>query len=175
MRAMTDRGLRPCLILAFGLLLGAVAYALVRTFPPAGGSPTEWTMGKFMQVSVAWAIFNLLPILPLDGGQMMLAVIEGVRRKPSVALASWISVALSVAVAAVVTLNWGLDPYLLLFLGLFAFQNVSRARAASRAGQAIPGPGGSDALEQADVDKATEETRSAVQRRDYDSAVAAAG
>jgi Zn-dependent protease len=158
----------------FGLLLGAVAYTLVRTFPPAAGSPTDWTMRQFMWVSVVWAIFNLLPILPLDGGQMMLAVIEGVRRKPSVALASWISVALSVAVAAVVTLNWGVDPYLLLFLGLFAFQNVTRARAASRAGQVITGPVGSDALEQADVDKVTEETRSAVQRRDYDSALAAA-
>ncbi len=82
----------------FGLLLGAGAWALVHFFPPARGSPTEWTMSRFMLVSVIWAVFNLLPILPLDGGQMMLAVVEGVRRKPSVALASWISVAVCVAV-----------------------------------------------------------------------------
>jgi len=159
----------------FGLLLGAAAYAMVRTFPPAAGSPVEWTMQQFMRVSILWAIFNLLPILPLDGGQMMLAAIEGLRRRPSVALASWISVAIAVAVAGLVTLAFGLDPFLLLWMGLFAFQNVSRARAASRA--SAPGEvpsSAADALEQADVDRASEETRSALQQRDYDSALAAA-
>jgi stage IV sporulation protein FB len=158
----------------FGLLLGALAWTLVRSFPPAHGSPTDWTMRQFMRVNVLWAVFNLLPILPLDGGQMMLAVVEGIRRKPSLALASWISVALSVAVAGAVTLSWGVDPFLLLFLALFAWQNVLRARAA---GAAKPAPAGSlagDALEQADVARATEETRAAVQGRDYDTALAAA-
>ena len=159
----------------FGLLLGAAAYAIVRTFPPAAGSPVDWTMRQFMRVSILWAVFNLVPILPLDGGQMMLAAIEGVRRRPSVALASWISVAIAVGMAGVVTLEWGVDPFLLLWMGLFAFQNVSRARAASRTG--IPAdarPSAADALEQADVDSATEATRSALQQRDYDSALAAA-
>src|SRR6185436_17676035 len=59
-----------------GLPLGALAFGLVRAFPPGAGSPTAWTMAQFIQVSVVWAIFNLLPILPLDGGQMMLAAIE---------------------------------------------------------------------------------------------------
>lgn len=156
----------------FGLFLGGAAWALVHFFPPARGSPTDWTMRQFMWVSVVWAFFNLLPILPLDGGQMLLAALEGLRRKPSVALASWISVALSVAVAVVATLTLGLDPFLLLFLGLFAWQNVMRARAARGA---KPGAAASDAdaLERADVDKATEETRTALQGRDYDQALLA--
>lgn len=157
----------------FGLFLGATAWTLVHFFPPAPGSPTDWTMRQFMWVSVVWAFFNLLPILPLDGGQMLLAALEGLRKKPSVALASWISVALSVAVAAVATFTLGADPFLLLFLGLFAYQNVMRARAA----RGLP-PGGAasaaDALERADVDQITEETRSALQSRDFDAALLAA-
>ena len=157
----------------FGLLLGGAAWALVHFFPPAAGSPTDWTMRQFMSVSVLWAFFNLLPILPLDGGQMLLAALEGLRKKPSVALASWISVALSVAVAAAATLTLGVDPFLLLFLGLFAWQNVMRARAAQSLRQSEVASA-ADALERADVDKATEETRSAVQNRDYDTALQAA-
>lgn len=163
----------------FGLLLGVAAFLLVRGFPPAHGSPTDWTMRQFMWVSVVWAVFNLLPILPLDGGQMMLAVIEGVRRKPSLVLAAWVSVAIAGGVAAAVTLLWGVDPFLLLWLGLFALQNVQRARAArgesaATARAARDGPPSADALEHADVVKATDETRSAVERRDFESALATA-
>ena len=157
----------------FGLFLGGVAWTLVHFFPPARGSPTDWTMRQFMWVSVVWAFFNLLPILPLDGGQMMLAVLEGLRKKPSVALASWISVVLSVAVGAAATLTLGVDPFLLLFLGLFAWQNVMRARAA----RGLPPAGAAsaaDALERADVDQATEETRSALQAGDSAAALQAA-
>ena len=157
----------------FGLFLGGAAWTLVHFFPPVPGSPTDWTMRQFMWVSVVWAFFNLLPILPLDGGQMMLAALEGLRRKPSVALASWISVALAVAVGAVATLTLGVDPFLLLFLGLFAWQNVMRARAA-RGEQPGDVAAAGDALEQADVDQATDATHTALLGRDYDAALAAA-
>jgi Zn-dependent protease len=156
----------------FGLFLGAAAWGLVQFFPPAAGSPADWTMRQFMWVSVAWAIFNLLPILPLDGGQMMLAVIEGVRRKPSVALASWISVAFSVTVGAGVSLRWGVDPFLLLFLGLFAFQNVQRARLAGRSTAPVPQSASGDALEAAEIESATGEVRALLQSGQYDAALA---
>jgi Zn-dependent protease len=156
----------------FGLFLGAAAWGLVQFFPPAPGSPADWTMGQFMWVSVAWAIFNLLPILPLDGGQMMMAVIEGVRRKPSVALASWISVVVSVAVGAVVSLKWGVDPFLLLFLGLFVFQNVQRARLATRSTSPAPRSSSVDALEAAEVESATAEVRDLLQTGKHEAALA---
>ena len=156
-----------------GLLLGAFAFALVRLLPPAPGSVSAWIMQWFMQVSVLWAVFNLLPILPLDGGQMMLAAIEGARKKPSVALASWISVVVCVGAAAAYTLLVGVDPFMLLWMGLFTFQNVARARAASAPAQQQP-PLQAEAEGQGDVDKAIEETRAAVQRRDFESALAAA-
>ncbi len=161
-----------------GLLLGAAAYLLMRAIPPESGSITAWIMGQFIWVSVVWAAFNLLPILPLDGGHMLLAFVEGVRRRPSVALVSWFSVAMCIAVAGAVTWYFGPDPFALLWLGLFALQNFQRARAAGAqpggpAAPATPGPQ-EDATERADVNAAMEEARNALQRRDYDSALAVA-
>ncbi len=159
-----------------GLLLGAAAYALVRTVPPQRGSVTSFIMGQLVWVSVVWAAFNLLPILPLDGGNMLLAFVEGVRRKPSVALVSWISVVVCVAVAGAVIWLLGPDPFVLLWLGLFGLQNWQRARAAaSQSREAAAAPAAeADATERADVAAATEEARTALQRRDYPAALAAA-
>jgi Zn-dependent protease len=160
-----------------GLLLGALAYGVVRAFPPERGAVSAFVMAQFVWVSIVWAAFNLLPILPLDGGNMMLAFIEGVRRKPSVALASWISLVMSLAVAGAVTLLFGPDPFALLWLGLFALQNFQRARAAGahERGAGAPTPTAEeDATERADVAAAMEEARIALQRRDFDSATAAA-
>ncbi|MGE5049859.1 MAG: M50 family metallopeptidase [Deltaproteobacteria bacterium] len=159
-----------------GLLLGGAAYLLVRAWPPDPRSVSAFLMGQFKWVSVLWAAFNLLPILPLDGGNMMLAFLEGVRRKPSIGLASWISVGFAVAVGAGMTWAFGPDPFLLLFLALFALQNFQRARLAgegSRAPVAAAVPL-EDATERADVAAATEEARSALLRRDFDAALAAA-
>jgi regulator of sigma E protease len=33
-------------------------------------------------ISMSLALFNLLPLLPLDGGNILIAFIEGVRRRP---------------------------------------------------------------------------------------------
>jgi len=159
-----------------GLLLGALAYGLVRAIPPEPGSITAWIMSQFVWVSIVWAAFNLLPILPLDGGNMLLAFVEGVRRRPSVAMVSWISVAVSLAVGGVVTWLFGPDPFALLWLGLFALQNLQRARAA--ASTRVQAPGSSfpqeEPAERADVAAATEDARDALERRDYASALASA-
>jgi Zn-dependent protease len=158
-----------------GLLVGAVAVGLARVFPPHASSITAWVLESVVEVSVIWTVFNLLPILPLDGGQMMLAVIEGVRRKPSVALASWISLVVVLVVAAVLTLLYGPKPLTLVWLALFAFQNFQRARAAAVQGGGPPQEASpqADPVETADVASAMEDARTALQRRDFDSALAA--
>jgi Zn-dependent protease len=156
-----------------GLILGVICWMLVRALPPAPGSPTAFAMSQFILVSVVWAAFNLVPMLPLDGGQMMLAVLEWLRKKPSLALASWISVAVSVGLAAAVLRFWGAAIFVLAWSALCAFQNIARARAAG--GIARPPPGaGIDASEQADVERATEEARSELLRRDVAAAISAA-
>src|SRR4051812_21390485 len=159
-----------------GLILGAAAYAVGRYFPAEPGSIPGWIIAVTAEVCVFWTLFNLLPILPLDGGQMMLAVLEGVRRKRSEALASWISLGVILVVAAFLTIWRGPQPLTLLWLGLFAFQNYQRARAASApaAEPQAPGAPREDALERADIATATETARDALRRRDFDAALAAA-
>src|SRR5437016_1801012 len=114
-----------------GLLLGGAASALEWLLPPEPGSITSTVVNVVQFVSVYWAIFNLLPILPLDGGQMLLAFLEGARKRPSLALTSWISVVASIATAGFVTWQFGRQELLLLWLALFAYQNFQRARAAA--------------------------------------------
>jgi len=156
-----------------GLVLGAVCWGLVRAMPPAPGSVAAVAMSQFISVSVIWAAFNLVPMLPLDGGQMMLAVLEFVRRKPSARLAAWISVAVAVALAGAVLRWWGADIFVLAWCALFAFQNIARARAGSGI-ERPPPPAETDSLEQAEVERATQEARAAVSRRDFNAALAAA-
>jgi hypothetical protein len=82
---------------------------------------------------------------------------------------------MALAVAGLVAWRLGPNPFLLLWLGLFAFQNFQRARAASI--QDDPPEAGAaqeDTLERADVASAMEDARTALQRRDFDSALAAA-
>src|SRR3982751_5687104 len=83
-----------------GLLLGVAARGIATAFPLERGSMAAWIVLQFYRTSIIWAVFNLPPILSLDGGQMMLALLDGVRRRPSVVLASWISVFVSIALGA---------------------------------------------------------------------------
>jgi regulator of sigma E protease len=38
-------------------------------------------IGVLALISLSLALFNLLPLMPLDGGHIMFSVIEGIRRK----------------------------------------------------------------------------------------------
>jgi Zn-dependent protease len=157
-----------------GLMLGAAALALTRAMPLAEGSPASLATRYIIETSIIWAVFNLLPILPLDGGQMMLAVIEGVRRKPSETIASWVSVVVTLAAAALYFRFFGFSLWMILWFGSFAFQNFTRAQAASRSAPLPAGAPPIDPLEQADIARATGIARAAVVQRDFDAALGAA-
>lgn len=74
-------------------------------------------VGIFIQVSMFWAILNCLPILPLDGGQMLAAIL-GPKRQSTVLLISTITATLM----ALAALYLG-EIYIVLFMGMFAWQN----------------------------------------------------
>ncbi len=56
-------------------LLGALCYALLRGLDPAPGAPREF-LGIMVWINLFWGAANLLPILPLDGGQALRAGLE---------------------------------------------------------------------------------------------------
>lgn len=54
-----------------GFALGGVVYALSLVLPVGTPSFINVFVNLLMWVNIAWGIFNLLPILPLDGGNVM--------------------------------------------------------------------------------------------------------
>jgi hypothetical protein len=114
----------PLVGLAVGALLFAVALVVGPTLTPGGPAAVALQLGIF--TSVAWSVLNLLPVLPLDGGQVLRELLPGDPpiRERRAAMAS-IVVGSVAAVAAWVFLGWAL---LSLFMGLFVMTNVLTVR-----------------------------------------------
>lgn len=65
---------------AIGFLAGGLLWAALRLSGTSVVSPTLWLIvADFMWINVAWGVFNLLPILPLDGAQALEAVLAHYR------------------------------------------------------------------------------------------------
>ena len=68
-------------------------------------------------ISFIWAIFNLMPVFPLDGGQLLNAILGPKRRN----ITHTIGILVAVALAAL-GLRFGYL-FVALFMGYFAYQN----------------------------------------------------
>lgn len=80
--------------------------------------------GQLAGISLFWAALNLLPVLPLDGGQMLNALLGPAR----IRLTLWISIFTAVG-AAWLGYKW-FDPFLFpIFMGMFAFRSWQALRA----------------------------------------------
>jgi Zn-dependent protease len=97
----------------------AVAYALAFALPFFSIPPNKFLefLIIFIFISKFWAFLNCLPIMPLDGGQM-LAAIMGPRRRAGLHLTGVVTA----AIMAVVALQFGAI-FGVLFMGMFAWQN----------------------------------------------------
>lgn len=100
----------------------------------AGVHPTHplalYAVSLLFMVNIGWGIFNLLPMLPLDGGNVLRSVLTAVTRKNGEKVARIISVVVAAAIAlyAVQRQQWWI-----LYLGvLFAFRNVQALRQAGQ-------------------------------------------
>lgn len=125
-----SRGWRLAISLAgpgVGLLVGAVALLLRGAVPPGYAAVAVEIL---VFTSIGWSIFNLLPILPLDGGQALQQLLPGDERTRTTRTA-WTGVAMSVALVAAAV--WLDQLFIALFGGLFAMQNYRMATAARNA------------------------------------------
>ena len=109
-----------------GLVIGGIVYGLVQ-LKGEPESPYLWfTVRKLLWVNVGWAVLNLLPIAPLDGGHTLASVIHWIRRDTDPTLPLLISVMVgggAVLAALMFGMWWGG-----LLAGWLTFGNVTRLR-----------------------------------------------
>jgi Zn-dependent protease len=86
---------------AIGLALAGIVWLLVPAGAALGSPLLSLALYDFMWVSVGWGIFNLLPILPLDGGRAMEAILGAARVARPLRKARLVSLIFGAAVALV--------------------------------------------------------------------------
>jgi Zn-dependent protease len=100
---------------AFGLMLWAVSERFFHHFPPK--SPALVRASLYLwQINLFWSLINLLPVLPLDGGRILEAIVNG-----RIRIVAGIGVVVAAAAAIWAFFNWGL--YTAVLFGFFAVQN----------------------------------------------------
>jgi Zn-dependent protease len=102
----------------FGVVLGGVCLVLERF---GGGAVLLYILGSASFANFFWAAFNLVPVLPLDGGRISVALLGRAFGKAGRALAYLLGIAVC-GVGAYLLWNQGVS-LALLFALLFAYQN----------------------------------------------------
>ncbi|MCS5538746.1 MAG: M50 family metallopeptidase, partial [Roseibacillus sp.] len=96
---------------------GGASLVLLLLLPRSFDGPAASLLGSFVLVSLLWALINLIPVYPLDGGQILQNIL-GPRR---IQLTLAISIVAAVIIGGWLVLN---GFYLFaIFLGFFAWQN----------------------------------------------------
>jgi stage IV sporulation protein FB len=112
---------------AVGFVLAAAVWALMTW---TGGSVTQpllrLALRDFMWVSVGWGVFNLFPVLPLDGGQALQAILGACRVARPRHTTRIVSVVAG-GVVAVLGFGWGLY-WAAALAGFFAYNNAQQLR-----------------------------------------------
>ncbi len=108
---------------AVSLAIGGAAFAYAASsHAPAEGSFLELALDDVLYANLGWGLFNLCPILPLDGGHAFRAVLTLLRRRDPELIARIVSLVALTALAVLVIHNGG-GIWSLLFLANFAFAN----------------------------------------------------
>jgi stage IV sporulation protein FB len=98
------------------ILLGLAVYFLMQ-FLPNLSEQGETFLYTLVLISFFWAILNLLPVVPLDGGQMLNAALGPARIK----ITLWTSIVVAVVAALAMFTKTG-SIIFPIFLGMFAWQ-----------------------------------------------------
>lgn len=100
------------------ILLGVALFFSFRFLPDLPHNADEFLI-QLMWISIVWAVLNLLPILPLDGGQMLNAILGPARIK----ITLWVTI-ITAAVAAYLVFTETNSFLFPIFLGMFAWQAI---------------------------------------------------
>lgn len=105
---------------AIQIALGVIALLFLTKLPNLNPNMDHFLV-VLMWISFIWAIINLLPVLPLDGGQMLSAVLGPQR----IRITLWVTIVVSVvtSVLAHLYLQQFINTFLFaIFFGFFAWQ-----------------------------------------------------
>lgn len=97
-----------------GVALGIVMLVVYGVVKPVEGSLVDNALRAAVFVNLFWGLLNLLPILPLDGGQVALAAMPGKDERVRLRRAAYLSLGTAVAVIALALSAKQLFPALLL-------------------------------------------------------------
>ncbi len=102
---------------AIQITLGLLVMLVLRALPEQTNQNGTYFLGILMMISFFWAILNLLPVVPLDGGQMLSALLGPARMK----ITLWISIIVAITAGILIYTTTGsfLFP---IFLAMFAWQ-----------------------------------------------------
>jgi Zn-dependent protease len=102
------------------LLLAGLAFVILANVPAIYQNPNVgYFFYTLVEISAFWAVLNLLPILPLDGGQLLNSLLGPARIK----ITLWVTILVSSVVAVVALYHSNFRDLLFpVFLASFAFQ-----------------------------------------------------
>ena len=106
-----------------GFLLAAVAFLCLIGFEEMSQRATQ-TLSFLVFINVAWSLLNLVPVLPMDGGQIAREILVWVNPHRGEQRAMLLSAVVG-AVAAVAGHFLLGQTFLAILFGLFAYQNFS--------------------------------------------------
>lgn len=115
-----------------GLLIGVPVLLLAR----ATDSPPPFVqalLADLIFVNLGWGLFNLLPILPLDGGNLVAAGFERLTNGGGERAARIVSIVASALVAGLAL--WAGQQFVVLLIGYFGAQNLQALTARREASQ----------------------------------------
>jgi len=134
-----------------GFALAALCYALLRYVDmPAG--PVRMVLANLALLNVFWSVFNLLPMWPMDGGQL-LRIGANKLWQPTLGnrITHIVSILVVLAVAGLLyKLNWTNSPMMLIILALMTWQNVQALQAGAGATVHVENPLARELLGQAE-------------------------
>ena len=103
---------------AIQIVLGVLALAVARSYP-AMDTNLKYFTTVLAAISLIWAILNLLPILPMDGGRLVETALGPAHRKTALLIS--VITGVVICIISFTILN---QPILGIFVGMFAYQSL---------------------------------------------------
>lgn len=120
----------------FGVSLGLLCFWAA---PRVSGDLARYTLEYGAYTNMVWAVFNLLPVLPMDGGRISRAILGRILGRTGVIAAHGLGVLVCAGLAYVLYRS-SAAPVTLVFLLLFAVQNFQALLAFWRSDPEVPAP-----------------------------------